>query len=310
MTSMETQRRRAAEEAVSRTVRAGDELRELNESLERRVRDRTAELAGANLDLEGANARLAATNRDLEAAWRELEGFTHSVSHDLRVPLRVINGLSRVALEEHGDGIGEGVRDSLRRIGEEAIRLGEIGDDLLTLARVSRAPLVPRSLDLTRSASRVAAGLRSGDPARHVEIRIEPGIVVDGDADLVRVVLEQLLSNAWKFTRQCTAPVIEVGAWDDEGRRGFFVRDNGRGFDPEFAGKLFLPFERIHDGDFEGRGIGLAIAHRIVARHGGRIRAEGRRGAGATFFASMPLAPTGTPAGHDSVAARDERTRD
>jgi signal transduction histidine kinase len=289
MAHLESQRRKAAAEALARTLAAGETLRELNENLEQRIDDRTKELAGANSELANTNKRLATINRDLEAAYRELEGFTHSVSHDLRVPLRVINGLSRLALEEHGHALGDEGRGYLGRIGDEAIKLGEIGDDLLTLARVTRVPVSLEDVDVSSLAHKVVAEIRGSAPDRPVGLRIESGVVVAGDPALLANVLEQLLANAWKFTRHRADPVIELGRWEEPGTRGFYVRDNGDGFDPGFAGKLFGRFERIHDDkDLEGRGIGLAIAQRIIHRHGGTIRAEGGSGKGATFFVSLP----------------------
>lgn len=287
--SLHGQQRRATSEALDRTVEAGDALRELNERLEQRVAERTESLAEANRELAAANVRLATTNRDLEAAYRELEGFTHSVSHDLRVPLRVINGLSRLALEEHGDALGDTGRGYLRRIGEAAIGLGEIGDDLLTLARVTRVPVVAEDVDLAALAREVAAERRGAEPDRNVRVHVDDHILAHGDPALLRIVLEQLLANAWKFTRSRAAAEIRVELVEEGGQAGFLVRDNGVGFDPEFAGKLFGRFERIHDdAEVEGRGIGLAIAQRIVSRHGGRIRAEGRSDHGATFLVTLP----------------------
>jgi len=289
LASLSAQQRRATAEALDRTVEAGDALRELNERLEQRVAERTESLAEANRELAATNRRLATTNRDLEAAYRELEGFTHSVSHDLRVPLRVINGLSRLALEEHGDALGETGRGYLRRIGEAAIGLGEIGDDLLTLARVTRVPVVPERVDFSALAREIARERHSAEPDRNMVVHVDERLDGHGDPALLRIVLEHLLANAWKFTRGRSPAEIRIEGVEEDGQAGFLVRDNGCGFDPEFAGKLFGRFERLHDdADVEGRGIGLAITQRIVSRHGGRIRAEGRTDHGATFVVTLP----------------------
>lgn len=288
MSSLDTRRRHATGEALDRSSRAGEALRELNDHLEQRVKERAQALEQAYRELAATNTHLAAANRDLEAACRELEGFTHSVSHDLRVPLRVIHGLSRLALEECGEGLDRQGRDYLTRIGEEAIRLGEIGDDLLTLARVTRAAITTEDVDVSDLAREVVARLRRTEPHRSVDLRIHEGLRWRFDPNLLRILLEQLLANAWKFTRRCEPAMIEVGRAEEDGRSGFFVRDNGTGFPPELAGKLFGRFERIHDDEaIEGRGIGLTIAMRIVSRHGGRIRAEGEIGKGATFVVTL-----------------------
>ena len=293
VTWLEERRRRAARETLLEAKRTDEALRELNQQLESRVEERTVALAEANRELQASNRNLATTNRDLEEAYRELEGFTHSVSHDLRVPLRVINGLSQVALEEHGTALGEDGRSYLGRIAEAAVRLGDIGDDLLLLARVTRAPMSPRRIDASVLAHAIVAEQRATDPGREVEVTIEPGIVLDGDPGLLRIALEHLLSNAWKFTRGRRDARIDVDAFRIDGQAGLRVRDNGIGFPAAFAGKLFKRFERIHDHpEIDGTGIGLAIVHRIVARHGGQVWAEGEDGRGATFSLALPAHDT------------------
>lgn len=290
VTWLEERRRRAAMETFAETERADEALRALNQQLESRVEERTLALAEANRELQASNRSLATTNRDLEEAYRELEGFTHSVSHDLRVPLRVINGLSQVALEEHGTALGEDGRSYLGRIAEAAVRLGDIGDDLLLLARVTRAPMSPRRMDVSVMAHAIMAEQRAIDPGRDVEVAIEPGIFLDGDPGLLRIALENLLSNAWKFTRGRHEARIDVEAFRVDGQAGLRVRDNGIGFPAAFAGKLFKRFERVHDHpDIDGTGIGLAIVHRIVARHGGQVWAEGEDGRGAAFSLTLPI---------------------
>ena len=294
----ERRRQEAAASALHRTFAAGDALRDMNERLESLVLDRTAQLADSNRELEATNERLARINRDLEAAWRELEGFTHSVSHDLRVPLRVIHGLSRLVEEESGERLDEKTRGYLARIGEAAIRLGEIGDDLLTLSRVTRTPLSPREVDLSAMVLEVSGRLAAKDAGHVVRVDCPGGLCVRADAALLRVVVEHLVDNARKFTRGRPDPWIRIASEEDN---GFSVADNGCGFAPEFAARLFHRFERLHDDStIEGRGIGLVIVHRIVSRHGGTIRAEGRVGSGATFRLRFPPAPS---AGNGSVAA-------
>jgi len=281
-------RRRAATEALAEARRADEALRNLNEMLERRVRERTRDLAQANRELERSNRDLAATNRDLGAAYRELEGFTQTISHDLRVPLRVIHGLSHLALEQYGDALEEQGRGYLSRIGESAVRLGMIGDDLLTLARVTRASMIVEDVDLSALASSVLVSLRRSDPDRIVHVSVAAGLTVRGDPTLLRIAVEHLLANAWKFTRSRDAARIEVAPLPT-GQAGMVVRDNGIGFAHEFAGKLFARFERIHDDEgIEGTGIGLAIVHRILSRHGGSVWAESEPDRGATFFVALP----------------------
>jgi len=281
-------RRRAAAEALGEAQRADEALRDLNETLERSVRERTADLARANAELELSNRELATTNRSLEQAYRELQGFTQTVSHDLRVPLRVIHGLSHLALEQYGEKLDEQGRGYLARIGESAVRLGMIGDDLLTLARVTRATMLSEAVDITALARSVVEAQRRQEPQRQVEVSIEEGLSAHGDPFLLRIVLEQLVSNCWKFTRDRQQARIDVAGLA-AGEHGFLVRDNGIGFPAEFAGKLFARFERLHDQpDLEGTGIGLAIVQRIVSRHGGRVWAERNPDAGATFSVALP----------------------
>jgi signal transduction histidine kinase len=236
--------------------------------LERRVEERTAALADAN---------------------RELEAFSYSVSHDLRAPLRSVGGLSAMLVEDHADELRPEAHDLLMRIRAAGERMGALIDDLLGLARVSRADMRREPVDLGAMAERVVASLHESDPGRSVEVRIAPGLDAEADPRLMRVVLDNLIGNAWKFTRDQPHPVVEVGAEGSDGDRRFFVRDNGAGFDMAYAGKLFGPFQRLHHADeFEGTGIGLATVQRIVRRHGGDIWAEGEVGAGATVSFTLP----------------------
>lgn len=231
--------------------------------LERRVAQRTAELLQVNT---------------------ELEAFAYSASHDLRAPLRAIDGYAHVLIEEYGEALEDDARHYLERVRDGATRMGKIIDSLLGLARLSRASTRPQTVHLSALASSVAQGLRNEEPGRVVDVRIEAGVTVEGDQDLLRIVLANLLGNAWKFTRGREGACIEFGTIERDGVREFFVRDNGVGFDMQFSGKLFEPFQRLHsESEFEGTGIGLATVQRIVHRHGGQVRAESRPGAGATF---------------------------
>ena len=254
-------------EDVTDRLRAEAQVLALNRTLEARVEARTRELTSAN---------------------QELESFAYSVSHDLRAPLRAIDGFSRLLLERHGDAIGEEGREHLQRVRNAAARMGSLIESLLKMARLGRGGLKPATLDLGRMAADVLAELQANEPGREVEVAIGQGLVATGDPNLVRNLLQNLLANAWKFTRDCPHPRIEVGREGD----AFYVRDNGAGFPAEYTGKLFRPFQRLHAQEqFAGDGIGLASVKRIVERHGGTIRAEGALGEGATFWFTLPEAP-------------------
>jgi PAS domain S-box-containing protein len=223
-----------------------------------------------------------------ELAVKELEAFSYSVSHDLRAPLRGIDGFSQAVLEDYAEALDARGRGYLERIRAGAQRMGLLIDDLLKLARVSRASLRRERVDVTALANDVAAEVRTGEPNHSVRIRVEEGLAVDADPQLLRVALENLISNAWKFTRRKAEAVVEIGMSPTDGRRVFFVRDNGAGFDMAYADKLFGPFQRLHAvTDFEGTGIGLATVQRVVHRHGGRIWAHGAVDAGATFYFTL-----------------------
>lgn len=252
-------------EDVTERLRAEAAVRALNRTLEARVVARTRELSEAN---------------------RELESFAYSVSHDLRAPLRGIEGFSRMLGERHADGLDETGRDYLERVRKATARMGELIDALLKLARIGRLDPEIEDLDLSMLARDVAASLAGADPGRRVVVSVQPGMRMRADRGMVHNLLENLLGNAWKFTAGCDAARIEVGmeAGRGDGRSWFFVRDNGAGFDPGYANKLFKPFQRLHGQDeFAGHGIGLASVKRIVERHGGEIEAEGSPGQGATF---------------------------
>jgi DNA-binding response OmpR family regulator len=239
--------------------------------------------------LRAAEARaaqeLARTRAELisELEWKnsELEAFSYSVSHDLRSPLTIVDGFSRVLLEEYGDVLDDSARDYLRGINAAAGRMADLIRSLLDLSHAGRAAITRGPVDVTAAARATVDALRRGEPDRAVEVTVADGLCADADADLIRVVLENLLGNAWKYTRRTDAPRIEVGS--DAG--AFLVRDNGAGFSMDHAENLFRPYGRLHeDHDFPGTGIGLSTVYRIIDRHGGRIWAEGEVGVGATFY--------------------------
>ena len=232
-----------------------------------------------------AAARSEKIQAELLASNRELEAFSYSVSHDLRTPLRAIDGFSQSVLEECGDKMDEQGKADLQRVRAAAKRMGMLIDDLLTLARTARAEMSHERIDLSSLAREIAARLQSACPERKAKFMIAPNLVVEGDPGLLRIALENLLGNAWKFTRGKPQAVIELGVEQQEREKIYFVRDNGAGFDMQYAGKLFGPFQRLHnDADFAGTGVGLATVQRIIDRHGGRIWANASVDQGATFY--------------------------
>jgi signal transduction histidine kinase len=224
--------------------------------------------------------RVVERTRELEQALREIEAFSYSVSHDLRAPLRAIDGFTRAALEDP-----EHAREDLGRVLAAAERMGQIIEGLLALARAGRAELGKRDVDLTGLARLVVADLAAAVPDGVVEVKIAEGLRAHGDPALLRAALENLLGNAFKFTARRAVAHVELGQTELRGERVFFVRDDGAGFDPAYAGKLFGIFRRLHGvHEFPGTGIGLALVKRILARHGGRIWAESAPEQGATFY--------------------------
>ncbi len=235
--------------------------------LERMVAERTLELASAN---------------------QELEAFSYSVAHDLRAPLRSIDGFSQALLEDYADKVDAEGRKYLQQVRESAQEMDRLIDALLTLSRVTRSELRREPVDLTALARSVLARLQKNEPERKAELVVSDGLVANGDARLLGVVLQNLLGNAWKFTGRCPMTRIEVGVRQEDGRPVFFVRDNGAGFDMTYVHKLFGVFQRLHSGaEFEGTGIGLATVQRIIQRHGGRAWAEGEVGRGATVYFTL-----------------------
>jgi signal transduction histidine kinase len=225
---------------------------------------------------------------DLRSANAELEAFSYSVSHDLRAPLRSIDGFSQALVEDAGPGLTTEARGHLDRIRAAAQRMAQLIDDLLMLSRVSRAEMHREQVDLTDLAASIVNDLRARSPARVVDVVIAPDMTVQGDARLLRIALENLLDNAWKFTARCDDARIEVGQTAEAAQRVFYVRDNGAGFDPTYASRLFGPFQRLHAAsEFPGNGIGLATVRRIVHRHGGHAWAEGAPGRGACVYFTL-----------------------
>jgi signal transduction histidine kinase len=248
--------------------RAEAEVRALNTTLEQQVRARTSQLEAAN---------------------NELESFSYSVSHDLRAPLRGLDGFSRALLEDYDSVLDGTGRDYLRRIRAASQHMGHLIDDMLNLAHVSRGGMQRLPVDLTALACAVVEDLRNSDPARHADVIIAPHLTATGDPRLLQLLLQNLLHNAWKFTGTRPTARIECGQTQYDGVHAFFVRDDGVGFDMAYADKLFGAFQRLHTtAEFPGTGIGLATVQRIVHRHGGRVWAESQPGHGATFYFTLP----------------------
>lgn len=246
-----------------------DELKQLNAELEQRVAERTAELAAAN---------------------KELEAFCYSVSHDLRAPLRSIDGFSLAILEDYGHLLDEEGQGYLRRVRLASQRMAELIDGLLNLSRLTRGEIVRQEVDLSTTAAEVATVLKQAQPDRKICVIIEPDLKTYGDSGMLRILFENLLSNAFKFTANRTDAKVEIGKTVDKesDRTVFYVRDNGAGFNMVYADKLFGAFQRLHTvHEFPGNGIGLAIVQRIIIRHGGKIWAHGEVGHGASFFFSL-----------------------
>ncbi|HEY5921808.1 MAG TPA: ATP-binding protein [Kofleriaceae bacterium] len=228
-------------------------------------------------------------NERLEAAVRELEAFSYSVSHDLRAPLRTISAFTQALAEDLRYQLDDKAKDHLRRVLAAAARMNDLIDALLELSRISRTPLGRHAVDISAMAVAVVDELRRRDVSRKLGATIEPGLVAEADGRLVRILFDNLLGNAWKFTAKADSPHVQIGAERREGETIFFVRDNGAGFDMEYADRLFTPFQRLHsEREYAGTGIGLATVKRIVERHGGRIWAESTPGQGASFHFTLP----------------------
>lgn len=259
-------------EDVTEKVRVRDELHQENRQLEDMVRERTTELATAN---------------------KELEAFCYSVSHDLRAPLRALDGFSNELLRNYSDRLDDKGRHYLQRLRSGTQRMGQLIDDLLQLSRLSRDEMSCERVDLSALAIAVAADLRSQEPTRQVSFAIQPDLFCQGDPGLFRVVLENLLGNAWKFTAKKAAANIAMERTEQQGLKAFLVRDDGAGFDMSHSSKLFGAFQRLHSQqEFPGTGIGLAIVQRVIHRHGGKVWAESLPGIGTTVYFSVPTKET------------------
>jgi light-regulated signal transduction histidine kinase (bacteriophytochrome) len=258
------------------------------EMAQRGYRETNARLHALNKDIEKHNAELLAAKEAAEAASKELEAFSYTVSHDLRAPLRSIDGFSQALLEDCADRLDPVGMKYLKHVCEAAQQMGQLIDDLLNLARVTRADLTRESVDLSSLARSVLAKLQETQPNRQVETVVQDGLSARCDSRLLNVVLTNLLGNAWKFTGKRESARIEFGVKAGEHPPVFFVRDNGAGFDPAYAQKLFGVFQRLHTvREFDGTGIGLATVQRIVHRHGGQVWAEGEVEHGATFLFTL-----------------------
>jgi len=245
------------------------------------------------LDLYRSRRRLADEAQAHKETMAELEAFNYSISHDLRAPLRPLDGFSQALLEDYADKLDEKGKDYLLRIRAAAQRMSQLIDDLLRLSRISRAQVRLQPVDLSAIAEGIVRELSINEPAREVSCLVQPGVLVRGDPGLLRIVMENLLRNAWKFTQKKGKATIEFGTRQDRGETVHFVRDDGVGFDPSFAPRLFQPFQRFHTpAEFEGTGIGLAIVHRIVSHHRGRTWAESTPGSGTTIFFTLATVRT------------------
>ena len=266
-----------------------------SEELEQAVLSRTQELQSSlavveeeSAEREKAERSLQEANLELVAANKELEAFSYSISHDLRAPVRSIDGFCRILIEDYGDKLDAAAMDSLNRVRVAAAKMGKLIEDLLQLARIGRIEASSGFVDLSRMAEGIIAECRQANPERQVEVQIEPGISVPGDEGLLKVMMTNLLENAWKFTGKKPTAVIEFGVVMKDARQTYFIRDNGAGFNMDYADKLFAPFQRLHsDKEFSGTGIGLAIVARIVRKHGGKVWAEGAVGQGAVVYFTL-----------------------
>ena len=272
-------------ELATREVAAGNWSFELDVGSADELGDMARHFDAMTRALRDSFSRLQVSNRDLVVLNKELESFSYSVSHDLRSPLRSMDGFSLALLEDYGDRLDEEARDSLQRIRAASQRMGRLIDELLGLARVTRAELRIQDVDLSSMAEEIVSGLARSEPERRVRWDVEKGILVRGDRELIAIALRNLLANAWKFTSKVEEAVIRVGTRYEDGQQVCFVSDNGAGFDMAYASRLFGAFQRLHhERDFPGTGIGLATVQRVMHRHGWSLGAHAALGEGATFY--------------------------
>lgn len=281
---------------------AEDTIRQARDNLEKRVQERTGKLAASNSelirevaerkraedDIRNLNSQLVQRSAQLEASNKELEAFSYSVSHDLRAPLRGIDGFSQAVLEDYDEKLDESGRSYLNRVRAASQRMSQLIDAMLNLARLTRAEIHSQTFDMSAIVHGILEDLQKMEPEREVECIVANNLLATADPQLIRAVLENLLGNAWKFTRKQPNPRIEFGHGQYKGQAAYFVKDNGAGFDMTYAHKLFGTFQRLHAyTEFPGVGVGLATVHRIIQRHGGQIWAEGTVDEGATFHFTL-----------------------
>jgi signal transduction histidine kinase len=251
-------------------------------------REQAAEIDRLRAELDASARQTRERAREFEFAAKELDSFSHSVSHDLRAPLRVVDGFANIVLEDYGDRLDDLGREHLRRIVSAGQRMNSMIDTLLAMSKMTSREIERERVDLSQIARELAEEMRAQDAARSVQFVIADALAVDGDRTLLRLVLQNLLGNAYKFTAKIPTARVEFGARTANGQTVYFVRDNGAGFDMRFADKIFGLFQRFHStNEFPGTGVGLATVQRIVRKHGGRIWAESRPGEGATFFFTL-----------------------
>ena len=270
--------------AFEQLVRAGRDREKIAASAE--------EINGLNRQLKEANeeleTRVEQRTRELEASNQELEAFSYSVSHDLRAPLRTIDGFSLALEEDFGEKLNEQGKDYISRVRNGVQRMGLLIDSLLQLSRVTRFDVQRERVDLSQLATLVFREIQAGDPERAVTWIAQPGVIAEADPRLMRIAFENLIGNAWKFTARAPKATITFGSGSQDGETVYFLRDNGAGFDMKYVDRLFTAFQRLHgEREFTGSGIGLATVSRIIRRHHGSIRAEGEPGKGATFFFTL-----------------------
>ncbi len=281
---------------------AENTIRQARDNLEKRVQERTAKLASSNAELirevaerkraendtRSLNSQLVQRSAQLEASNKELEAFSYSVSHDLRAPLRGIDGFSQAVLEDYDDKLDDSGRSYLQRVRAASQRMSQLIDAMLNLARLTRADIHTQDFDMSTIVAEILDDLQKMEPEREVTCVVAHDLYATADPKLLRAVLENLLGNAWKFTRLQEAPCIEFGHGQYKGQAAFFVKDNGAGFDMTYSHKLFGTFQRLHAyTEYPGVGVGLATVHRIIQRHGGQIWAEGAVDEGATFHFTL-----------------------
>ena len=281
---------------------AEETIRQARDHLEKRVQERTAKLASSNAelirevaerkraenDIRSLNSQLVQRSAQLEASNKELEAFSYSVSHDLRAPLRGIDGFSQAVLEDYDEKLDDSGRSYLQRVRAASQRMSQLIDAMLNLARLTRADIHTQDFNMSVIVTEILDDLQKMEPEREVTCIVANDLHATADSKLLRAVLENLLGNAWKFTRQQEAPCIEFGHGQYKGQAAYFVKDNGAGFDMTYSHKLFGTFQRLHAyTEYPGVGVGLATVHRIIQRHGGQIWAEGKVDEGATFHFTL-----------------------